>query len=59
MTKPMNPMLRPENRNKLIAKAIQAISDKQNKIIEQADKIIDDVGAFEKNVHQQFVSYTG
>jgi len=52
----MNPMLREENRQKLIEKAMQAISDKQAQVIEQADKIIGDVAMFEKNVHQKFVS---
>ena len=56
MTKQMNPMLREENRQKLIEKAMQAISDKQAQVIEQADKIIGDVAMFEKNVHQKFVS---
>ncbi len=56
MTKQMNPMLREENRQKLIEEAMQAISDKQAQVIEQADKMIGDVAIFEKMVHQKFIS---
>jgi len=56
MTKQMNPMLREENRQKLIEEAMQDISDKQAQVIKQADKIIGDVAMFEKIVHQKFVS---
>ena len=52
----MNPMLREENRQKLIEEAMQAISDKQAQVMKQADKIIGDVVLFEKKVHQKFVS---
>ena len=52
----MNPMLREENRQRLIEEAMQAISDKQAQVIKQADKIIGDVTMFEKMVHQKFVS---
>ncbi len=57
MTKPMNPLLKPENRKKLIQQAMQSMSDKQDEVIKQADKIIGDVVIFEKNIHQKFVSY--
>ncbi len=57
MTKQMSPLLKQDNRKQLIQEAMQAISDKQNKVIQQANKIIGDVSVFEKNVHQKFVSY--
>lgn len=53
----MNPLLKPENRKKLIQQAMQSMSDKQDEVIKQADKIIGDVVIFEKNIHQKFVSY--
>ncbi|MEN4054215.1 MULTISPECIES: hypothetical protein [Sulfurimonas] len=56
MTKQMNPMLREENRQKLIEEAMQAISDKQAQVIKQADKIIGNVAMFEANVHKKFMS---
>ena len=59
MTKPMNPLLKQENRQELIQQAMQSISDKQAKVIKQADKIIDNVAIFEDAVHKQFISYTG
>jgi len=57
MTKPMNPLLKPENRKEFIKQAMKAMSERQNKIIQQADTIIDDVVSFEKSVHQKFVAY--
>lgn len=59
MTKLMNPLLKQENRQELIQQAMQSISDKQAKVIKQADKIIGDVAIFENSVHNQFISYTG
>ncbi len=59
MTKPMNPLLKQENRQELIQQAMQSISDKQAQMIKQADKIIADVAIFEDSVHKQFISYTG
>ncbi len=56
MTKQMNPMLKEENRQKLIEEAMQAISDKQALVVKQADRIIGDVVLFEKMVHQKFIS---
>jgi len=52
----MNPMLREENRDKLIKEAMKAISDKQAQVVKEADKIIGNVAAFEKSVHKQFIS---
>ena len=51
----MNPMLREENRDKLIKEAMKAISDKQTQVINEADKIIGNVAVFEKNVHKRFI----
>jgi len=59
MTKQMSPLLRPENRKQLIEEAMQAISDKQAEVIKQADEIIGDVEAFEKDVHEKFVTLFG
>ena len=56
MTRKMNPMLREENRDKLIKEAMKAISDKQAQVVKEADKIIGNVAAFEKSVHKQFIS---
>lgn len=53
----MNPLLKPENRKEFIKQAMKAMSERQNKIIQQADTIIDDVVSFEKSVHQKFVAY--
>ena len=53
----MSPLLKPINRKQLISQAMKAMSDKQKHVINQADKIIDDVEMFEKNVHQRFISY--
>ena len=58
MTKPMNPSLKPENRKEFIQQAMKAMSDRQEEVIAQADKIIGDVVRFEENIHQKFISYT-
>ena len=58
MTKPMNPLLKPENRKEFIQQAMKAMSDRQEEVIAQADKIIGDVVRFEENIHQKFISYT-
>jgi phage shock protein A len=57
MTKPMNPLLKPENRKEFIQQAMKAMSDRQEEVIAQADKIIGDVVRFEENIHQKFISY--
>jgi hypothetical protein len=57
MTKPMNPLLKPENRKEFIRQAMKAMSDRQEEVIAQADKIIGDVVRFEENIHQKFISY--
>jgi len=59
MTKPMNPLLKLENRKQLIQEAMQAITDKKEEIIKQADNMIGDVNLFEENVHKKFVSHFG
>lgn len=53
----MNPLLKPENRKEFIQQAMKAMSDRQEEVIAQADKIIGDVVRFEENIHQKFVSY--
>jgi len=37
---------------------MQSTSDKQTKVIKQADKIIGNVAVFEDSIHKQFISYT-
>ncbi len=54
----MNPSLKPENRKEFIQQAMKAMSDRQEEVIAQADKIIGDVVRFEENIHQKFISYT-
>jgi len=58
MTKPMNPLLKQENRKEFIKQAMKAMSERQDKITQQADTIIDDVVSFEKSVHQKFMAYS-
>ena len=53
----MNPSLKPENRKEFIQQAMKAMSDRQEEVIAQADKIIGDVVRFEENIHRKFVSY--
>jgi len=57
MTKPLNPMFKPENRTKLIVDGMKKIEILQSKTIIQASSIIGDVQAFESEVHKKFVSY--
>lgn len=57
MTKSINPLLKPENRKEFIRQAMRAMSDRQEEVIKQADRIIGDVVFFEESVHQKFVSY--
>lgn len=59
MTKPISPLLKPENRKKFIAQAMKSMSQRQEEVIEQADKIIGDIVMFEESVHQKFISYVG
>jgi len=59
MTKPMSPLLRPENRKQLMQKGMQAITDKQAEVIKIADEMIGDVSLFEENVHKKFLAYAG
>jgi len=58
MIQKINPLLKPENRKEFIKQAIKAMTERQNEVIKQADKIIDDVAIFEKNIYQQFASHT-
>lgn len=57
MTKQMSPLLKPENRKQLIQEAIQSISDKQDEVIQQANKIIVNVADFEKTMQKKFISH--
>ena len=57
MTKPMNPLLKSENRQEFIKQAMKAMSVRQEKVIQEADVIIGDVSSFEKDVHQQFMDF--
>ena len=58
MTKPLNPMFKPENRAKLLSRGMKKIDLLQSKTIKQAGIIIEDIQAFENSVHQQFISYS-
>ena len=53
----MNPLLKIENRKDFIEQAMKAMTTRQDDIIKQADKIIEDVALFENSVHNQFISY--
>ena len=53
----MNPLLKPENRKRLVQEAMQSITDKQEEMLKKADAIIDDVVLFEENVHQTFLTH--
>jgi hypothetical protein len=57
MTKPLNPMFKPENRAKLIVDGMKKIEILQSKTITQASTIIGDIKAFESEMHIKFVSY--
>jgi hypothetical protein len=57
MTKPMNPLLRPENRATLIKRGMASIDTLQNKVIEEANKQIANITEFENTTRQRFEEY--
>lgn len=57
MIKPMNPLLRAENRATLIKRGMARIDDLQNKVIEEANKQIANLTEFEKATRQKFEAY--
>lgn len=56
-TKPMNPLLRPENRATLIKRGMASIDNLQNKVIEEANKQIVNLTEFESTTRQRFEVY--
>lgn len=54
MTKKLNPMLKPDNRVKLLLSGMENIDTLQHKTIRQARQNIKDVEMFQKGVQQQF-----
>lgn len=58
MTKPISPILKPENRAKLIAMGMKKIDSLQSQTLMQARSIIKDTQAFEREVHNKFVAYS-
>jgi len=54
MTKKLNPMLKPDNRVKLLLSGMENIDTLQQKTIKQARQNIKDVEKFQKGVEQQF-----
>ncbi len=54
MTKKLNPMLKPENRVKLLLSGMENIDTLQQRTIAQAQRNIKDFEAFQKGVHLQF-----
>lgn len=57
MTKPMNPLLKAENRAALIKRGMISIDTLQNKVIEEANKQIANLTEFENAARQKFESY--
>ena len=57
MTKPMNPLLRAENRAALIKRGMASIDILQNKVIEEANKQITNLSEFENATRQKFDAY--
>ena len=57
MTKPINPLLRAENRAELIRRGMMSIDTLQNKVIEEANKQIPNLTEFERTARQKFESY--
>lgn len=57
MTKPMNPLLRAENRAALIRRGMASIDTLQNKVIEEANKQITNLSEFENTTRQKFEGY--
>ncbi len=56
MTKPMNPLLKAENRAILIHRCMARIDDIQSKVIEEANKQITNLAEFENDARQKFES---
>lgn len=54
MTKPMNPLLKAENRAALIKRGMANIDILQNKVIEEANKQIANLAEFENTYRQKF-----
>lgn len=57
MTKPINPLLKAENRAILIHRCMARIDDIQSKVIEEANKQIPNLTEFENNAYQKLESY--
>lgn len=58
MTQMLNPLLKPENRERLIQDAMLEIDKQQEAMVKKADDIIENVAEFEKNVRKQFAMYS-
>jgi hypothetical protein len=56
-TKPMNPLLRAENRATLIKRCMANIDNLQNKVIEEANSKITNLTEFENTTRQRFEEY--
>jgi hypothetical protein len=57
MTKPMNPLLKAENRSVLIKRGMASIDTMQSKIIEEANKQIDNLAEFENACRVKLAQY--
>lgn len=54
MTKKLNPMLKPENRAKLLKNGMENIDRLQKQTIREAREKIKDYDTFQKTIYQQF-----
>lgn len=54
MSKPINPLLKVENRASLIRRCMINIDTLQNKVIEEANKQISNLTEFENDARQKF-----
>ena len=57
MTKPMNPLLKAENRAALIQRGMVSIDTLQNKVIAEANKQITNLTEFENATRQKFEAF--
>lgn len=57
MTKPMNPLLKAENRAALIQRGMVSIDILQNKVIAEANKQITNLTEFENAARQKFEAF--
>ncbi|MDO9177179.1 MAG: hypothetical protein Q7U16_02455 [Agitococcus sp.] len=57
MTKPMNPLLRAENRGDLIRRGMASIDALQTKVIDEANKQIENLAEFENTYRQKLAHY--